>query len=107
MAETTGPSWSDIPLDFAGRIPHRLRAHVDRLRFAAVWPEWRAAARQVPVDPPLPLLLLPDSTVYSLPGSKPFNFPKGLVFSGEDGCFLNSGGARTKRKEGPDYQLIQ
>jgi hypothetical protein len=39
MAETTGPSWSDIPLDLAGRILRRLPAHVERLRFAAVCPE--------------------------------------------------------------------
>jgi hypothetical protein len=65
MAETTGPSWADIPLDLAGRILGRLLAHVDRLRFAAVCPEWRAAARQANVHPPMPLLLLPDATVYS------------------------------------------
>lgn len=98
MAETTGPSWADIPLDLAGRILGRLLAHVDRLRFAAVCPEWRAAARQANVHPPLPLLLLPDATVYSVPGTKPFRLPNcadytdacgnWLVFSGADGCFL-------------------
>jgi hypothetical protein len=98
MAETTGPSWSDIPLDLAGRILCRLPAHVDRLRFAAVCPEWCAAARQGSLPPPLPLLLLPDATVYSFPGSKPFHRSdctgytdacgNWLVFSGDDGCFL-------------------
>ncbi|CAL4991843.1 unnamed protein product [Urochloa decumbens] len=100
MAETTGPSpsWSDIPLDLAGRILGRLLAHVDRIRFASVCPQWRAAARQGPLPPPMPMLMLPDATVYSLPGSKPFHFPdcagysdacgNWLVFSGDDGCFL-------------------
>nr|CAB3491973.1 unnamed protein product [Digitaria exilis] len=73
MAETTGPSWSDIPVDLAGRILRHLPAYVDRLRFAAVCPQWRAAARLGPLPPPLPLLLLSDSTVYSLPGSKPLH----------------------------------
>ncbi|CAN6372832.1 unnamed protein product [Urochloa humidicola] len=105
MAETTQPSWSDIPLDLAGRILGRLPAYVDRIRFAAVCPQWRAAARQGPLPPPMPMLLLPDATVYSLPGSKPFHFSactgytdscgtgNWLVFSGEDGCFLNPEGS--------------
>ncbi|CAO2149596.1 unnamed protein product [Urochloa humidicola] len=98
MAETTGPSWSDIPLDLAGRILRRLPAYVDRIRFAAVCPQWRAAARLGPLPPPMPMLLLPDATVYSLPGSKPLHFRdcagysdtcgNWLVFSGDDGCFL-------------------
>ncbi|CAL4986880.1 unnamed protein product [Urochloa decumbens] len=99
MEETKGPSWSDIPLDLAGRILGRLHAHVDRVRFAAVCPQWRAAARQrPPLSPPMPMLLLPDATVYSLPGSEAFHFPgcagytdacgNWLVFNGDDGCFL-------------------
>nr|CAB3490246.1 unnamed protein product [Digitaria exilis]CAB3504265.1 unnamed protein product [Digitaria exilis] len=100
MAETTGPSWSDIPLDLAGRILRHLPAYVDRLRFAAVCPEWRGAARQGGLPPSMPLLLLPDSTVYSLPRSKPLHFPactgytgvcgtgNWLVFLKEDGCLL-------------------
>ncbi|CAN6363337.1 unnamed protein product [Urochloa humidicola] len=98
MAETVGPSWSDIPLDLAGRILGRLPAHVDRLRFVAVCPQWRAAAQQGPLPPPMPMLLLPDATVYSLPESKPFRFPdcagysdacgNWLVFYGNDSCFL-------------------
>ncbi|CAL4991819.1 unnamed protein product [Urochloa decumbens] len=98
MAETTGPLWSDIPLDLAGKILRHLPAHVDRLRFAAVCPQWRAAARRGRLPPPMPMLLLPDATVYSLPGSKPFQFPdcagytdacgNWLVFSCDHGCFL-------------------
>ncbi|CAN6363333.1 unnamed protein product [Urochloa humidicola] len=98
MAETTAPSWSDIPLDLAGRILRHLSAHIDRIRFAAVCPEWRAAARQGPLPPPMPMLLLPDATAYSLPGSEPFHFDdcagytdacgNWLVFSREDACFL-------------------
>nr|CAB3491970.1 unnamed protein product [Digitaria exilis] len=78
----------------------RLPAHVDRVWFAAVCPQWRAAARQGGLPPPMPLLLLPDATVYSLPGRGPFHFPScagytdtcgdWLVFSGEDGCFLKN-----------------
>ncbi|KAF8700196.1 hypothetical protein HU200_034573 [Digitaria exilis] len=103
MAETTGPSWSDIPVDLAGRILRHLPAYVDRLRFAAVCPQWRAAARLGPLPPPLPLLLLSDSTVYSLPGSKPLHLlvpccctgytdvcGNWLFFSGDDGCFLRN-----------------
>ncbi|CAN6363334.1 unnamed protein product [Urochloa humidicola] len=92
------PSWSDIPVELAGLVLGCLPAHVDRVRFAAVCPQWRAAAQQVPLPPPMPMLLLPDATVYSLPGSKPFHFPDcvgytdacgdWLVFPGEDGCFL-------------------
>jgi hypothetical protein len=90
------PSWADIPVDLAGLVLGRLPAHVDRVRFAAVCPQWRAAARQRGVPPPMPMLLLPDATVYSLPGSKPFHFSgcmgytdacgtgNWLVFSGED-----------------------
>ncbi|CAN6381695.1 unnamed protein product [Urochloa humidicola] len=93
-------SWSDIPVELAGLVLCRLPAHVDRVRFAAVCPQWRAAARQEKVPPPMPMLLVPDGTVYSLPGSEPFRFPdcagyanacgpgNWLVFSGEDGCFL-------------------
>ncbi|CAL4885334.1 unnamed protein product [Urochloa decumbens] len=98
MAETTGPSWSDIPLDLAGRILRRLPDHIDRIRFSAVCPQWRAAARRPPVHPPLPLLLLPDATAYSLPGGEPFHFAgcegytdacgNWLVFLGDDACFL-------------------
>nr|CAB3490243.1 unnamed protein product [Digitaria exilis] len=78
----------------------RLPAHVDRVRIAAVCPQWRAAARQGGLPPPMPLLLLPDATVYSLPGRGPFHFPScagytdtcgdWLVFSGEDGYFLKN-----------------
>nr|CAB3491976.1 unnamed protein product [Digitaria exilis] len=91
-------SWSDIPVELASMVLSRLPAHVDRVRFAAVCPQWRLAARQGGLPPPMPLLLLPDATVYSLPGSGPFHFPSCagytdacgdcLVFSGEDGCFL-------------------
>ncbi|CAL4991842.1 unnamed protein product [Urochloa decumbens] len=92
------PSWSDIPVDLAGLVLGRLPAHADRVRFAAVCPQWCAAARQVPLPPPMPMLLLPDATVYSLPGSKPFHFPDcagytdacgdWLVFPGEEVCLL-------------------
>ncbi|GJN04837.1 hypothetical protein PR202_ga22412 [Eleusine coracana subsp. coracana] len=91
-------SWSDIPLELAGLVLCRLPAHVDRVRFAAVCPQWRVAAREVPLSPPLPLLALPDGTVYSLPKSEPFSLPacagytdacsNWLLFSQEDGCFL-------------------
>ncbi|KAF8749608.1 hypothetical protein HU200_012626 [Digitaria exilis] len=92
-------SWSDIPLELAGLVLRCLDSHVDRVRFAAVCPQWRVAAREIPLPPPLPLLALPDGTVYSLPGRRPFHVPacsgyteacggNWLLFSGEDGCFL-------------------
>jgi hypothetical protein len=103
MAETPPPlpSWSDIPLELAGLVLGRLPAHADRVRFAAVCPQWRRAAREVvPLPAPLPLLALPDGTVYSLPGTEPFRFPgcagygdasgSWLAFSGDDGCFLRN-----------------
>ncbi|CAO2149597.1 unnamed protein product [Urochloa humidicola] len=93
-------SWAGIPMELAGLVLGCLPAHVDRVRFSAVCPQWRVAARQGRLPPPMPMLLLPDATVYSLPGSKAFHFPactgytkacgtgNWLVFSGEDGCFL-------------------
>ncbi|KAF8655720.1 hypothetical protein HU200_061044 [Digitaria exilis] len=69
-------SWSDIPLDLAVLVLRRLPAHVDRVRFAAVCPQWRSAARQgLPLPRPLPLLALQDGTVYSLPSAEPFRLP--------------------------------
>ncbi|KAF6991969.1 hypothetical protein CFC21_009008 [Triticum aestivum] len=93
-------SWSSIPLDLAGLVLRLLPAHADRARFASVCPQWRAAARQQLLPPPLPLLALPDGTFYSLPYTKPFRFPgcgfagyqsacgSWLVFPRDDGCFL-------------------
>jgi hypothetical protein len=101
MAEVTPcarqpPSWADLPADLAGRVLRLLPAYVDRACFAAVCPQWRAAARQLPLPPPLPLLALPNGTFYSLPYGKSFRFPgyktaacgSWLVFSRNDGCFL-------------------
>jgi len=95
------PSWADLPRDLAGMVLRLLPACADRARFAAVCPQWRAAARQLHLPPPLPLLALPDGTFYSLPYGKPFRFPgfgcvgyKGaafgswLVFPRDNGCFL-------------------
>ncbi|KAL6653953.1 hypothetical protein ACP70R_007418 [Stipagrostis hirtigluma subsp. patula] len=98
MAKTATMSWSDIPPELAGLVLRRLPAHVDRVRFAAVCPQWRLAAQQASLPPPLPLLAISDGTMYSLPGSKPFCFPgcedftgacgNWLVFSRENECFL-------------------
>ncbi|KAM0909910.1 hypothetical protein ACQ4PT_014504 [Festuca glaucescens] len=105
MAPETQPhlqpqqSWSAIPLDLAVLVLRLLPAYVDRARFAAVCPQWRAAAR-LPLPPPQPLLALPNGTFYSLPYTKPFRFPgcgfagyksacgNWLVFPRDDGCFL-------------------
>jgi hypothetical protein len=94
-------SWSDIPRDLAGHVLRLLPAYADRARFAAVCPQWRTAARQFSLPPPLPLLALPDGTFYSLPYGKLFRFPgfgcgdykiascgSWLVFPRDDGCFL-------------------
>jgi hypothetical protein len=106
MAEATQraglpTSWSDIPLDLAGRLLHLLPAYVDRVRFAAVCPQWRGAARQLLLPPPLPILAVPDGSFYSVPYGKRFRFPgfgcadfkaaacgSWLVFPRDDGCFL-------------------
>ncbi|KAF8659299.1 hypothetical protein HU200_058500 [Digitaria exilis] len=95
------PSWSDIPWDLAGRVLRLLPAYVDRARSAAVCPQWRRAARQLLLPPPLPLLAVPDGSFYSVPYGKPFRFPgfccadfkaaacgSWLVFPRDDGCFL-------------------
>ncbi|CAL4986793.1 unnamed protein product [Urochloa decumbens] len=68
--------WSDIPVELAGLVLLRLRAHVDRVRFAAVCRHWRAAARQMPLPPPLPLLALSDGTARGLPDGDPFRLPR-------------------------------
>ncbi|KAM0882774.1 hypothetical protein ACQ4PT_032070 [Festuca glaucescens] len=93
------PSWSALPLDLASMVLRLLPAYSDRARFAAVCPQWRAAARQLQ-PPTLPLLVLPDGTFYSLPYDEPFRFPgcgfagyksacgSWLVFPHDDGCFL-------------------
>ncbi|CAM0873982.1 unnamed protein product [Alopecurus aequalis] len=94
------PSWSDIPLELAGLVLGLLPTYADRARFAAVCPQWRAAARQLPVPAPVPLLALPDGTFYSLPCTQLFSFPGCgfagfksacggfLVFPHDDRCFL-------------------
>ncbi|CAN6381699.1 unnamed protein product [Urochloa humidicola] len=74
MAETP-QSWSDLPADLAGLVLRRLCAHADRVRFAAVCPQWRSAARQVRLPPPPPLLALKAGrTFYSMPRGEPFRF---------------------------------
>jgi hypothetical protein len=94
------PSWSDIPLELAGLVLRLLPAYADRACFASVCPQWRAAAQQIMVPPPVPLLALPDGTFYSLPCTEPFRFAgcgfagfksacgSMLVFPRDDGCFL-------------------
>jgi len=74
MASARDP-WSNIPVDLAGLVLKRLPTHVDRIRFAAVCPQWRSAARQVRLPPPLPLLALRDGDIfYSMPRGEPLNF---------------------------------
>ncbi|CAN6381697.1 unnamed protein product [Urochloa humidicola] len=69
------PPWSDLPLELAGLVLGHLPAHADRVRSAAVCRRWRAAAQEVPLPPPMPLLAVPDGTVYSLPLHTPLRFP--------------------------------
>ncbi|CAL4983479.1 unnamed protein product [Urochloa decumbens] len=98
--------WADIPVELAGLVLLRLRAHVDRVRFAVVCRHWSAAARQTPLPPPLPLLVLSDGTAGGLPddGEPPFHLPRRcagysdasenwLVFTRDDGgycCYLRN-----------------
>ncbi|KAK8447984.1 hypothetical protein SEVIR_8G192200v4 [Setaria viridis] len=78
--------WSEIPPELAGLVLHRLHAHIDRVRFAAVCKQWRSAAQQVPLPPPLPVLALKDGTFYSMPRGEPLHFP------GCDGGFVMASG---------------
>ncbi|CAL4991758.1 unnamed protein product [Urochloa decumbens] len=96
--------WADIPAELAGLVLLRLRAHVDRVRFAAVCRHWRTAARQTPLPPPLPLLALSDGTTHGLPDGEPFCLRRRcagysdasgnwLVFARDDGgccCYLRN-----------------
>lgn len=68
-------SWSEIPPELAGLVLHRLHAHVDRVRFAAVCKQWRTAAQQIVLPPPLPVLAVKDGTFYSMPRGEPLRFP--------------------------------
>ncbi|CAO2144691.1 unnamed protein product, partial [Urochloa humidicola] len=71
----TPQSWSDLPEDLAGLVLCRLCTHADRVRFAAVCPQWRFAARQVRLPPPPPLLALKrGGTFYSMPRGEPLHF---------------------------------
>ncbi|TVU24444.1 hypothetical protein EJB05_26881, partial [Eragrostis curvula] len=94
-----GSPWPDIPLDLAGLVLSRLPAHIDRVRFAAVCRQWRAAAREVPPPPPLPLLMHGDGTAFTLfTRMKQLRFPAAtgftgacgnrLLYSGNGACFL-------------------
>ncbi|TVU24411.1 hypothetical protein EJB05_26845, partial [Eragrostis curvula] len=84
--------------EVVGLVLRCLHTHVDRVRFTAVCSKWRHAAQKANLPPPLPLLMIPDGTVYGLPRSKPFRISscsgytavcgKWLVFSSEDGDFL-------------------
>ena len=74
MASARDP-WSNIPVDLAGLVLKRLPTHVDRIRFAAVCPQWRSAARQVRLPTPLPLLALKAGDIfYSMPRGEPLHF---------------------------------
>jgi hypothetical protein len=71
----TQDTWSNIPLVAGSHVLKRLPAHVDRVRFAAMCPQWRSAARQVKLPPPMPLLALKDGDIfYSMPRGEPFHF---------------------------------
>ncbi|CAO2149635.1 unnamed protein product [Urochloa humidicola] len=86
--EDATSSWSGIPVELAGLVLHCLHAHVDRVRFAAVCKQWRSAAQQVALPPPLALLALKDGsgTFYSMPRGEL------LRFRGCDGDILTASG---------------
>ncbi|CAL4991771.1 unnamed protein product [Urochloa decumbens] len=73
--DATPQSWSDLPADLATLVG-RLYSHADRVRFAAVCPQWRrSATRQARLPPSPPLLALKDGgTFYSMPGGEPLRF---------------------------------
>ncbi|CAO2151188.1 unnamed protein product [Urochloa humidicola] len=86
--EATPQSWSDLPADLATLVIGRLYAHADRVRFAAVCPQWRSAARQVRLPAPPPLLALKaGGTFYSMPRGEP------LRFAGCDEHFATASGS--------------
>ncbi|RCV38954.1 LOW QUALITY PROTEIN: hypothetical protein SETIT_8G184300v2 [Setaria italica] len=91
-------SWEDLPLELAGLVLGRLPSHVDRVRFAAVCPKWRSAARQVRLPPPLLLLALKNGrTFYIMPSGEPLRFPGWLAdgfptFSREYSDFATASG---------------
>ncbi|CAN6381708.1 unnamed protein product [Urochloa humidicola] len=68
-------AWADIPPELAGLVLGRLPAHIDRVRFASVCPQWRSAAGQVRLPPPPPLMVLKSGgTFYSMPRSEALHF---------------------------------
>ncbi|CAO2142290.1 unnamed protein product [Urochloa humidicola] len=70
--EGPSPSWEDLPPELAGLVLGCLPSHLDRLRFAAVCPQWRSAARQARLPPPPPLLAVKyGRTFYSMPTGDP------------------------------------
>ncbi|CAN6372870.1 unnamed protein product [Urochloa humidicola] len=94
------PSWEDLLPELAGHVLGRLPSHLDRLRFAAVCPQWRSAARQARLPPPPPLLAVKyGRTFYSMPTGEPLrvHFPdcdKGFpMFYREHSDFLTASGS--------------
>ncbi|CAL4980006.1 unnamed protein product [Urochloa decumbens] len=93
-------SWADLPLELAGLVLGRLPSHLDRLRFAAVCPQWRSAAWQVRLPPPPPLLALKNGrTFYNMPTGEPLRVRFPSCDSGfptwssrEDSDFLTASG---------------
>ncbi|CAO2144698.1 unnamed protein product [Urochloa humidicola] len=94
------PSWADLPPELAGLVLGCLPSHLDHLRFIAVCPQWRSAARQARLPPPPPLLALKNGrTFYSMPTGEPLrvHFPdcdNGFpTFYKEDSDFLTASGS--------------
>ncbi|WVZ65115.1 hypothetical protein U9M48_014532 [Paspalum notatum var. saurae] len=82
-------SWSDLLPELLGRVLRFLPALDDRARFAAVCPQWRASARQLPLPPPpLPLIVFLDGTFQCLPREELFRFPVDGGYHGTCGNWL-------------------
>ncbi|GJN25697.1 hypothetical protein PR202_gb13560 [Eleusine coracana subsp. coracana] len=95
--------WSNLSPEVATNVLHHLLAGgADHVRFAAVCPQWRAMAQQASLPAPLPLLILPDGTAYSLVDGKPFPFPRCAGYAGICGDWL----VFSRDAEDGDAQLV-
>lgn len=70
MADRHRSSWADLHPELLGLVLGRLHSLADRVRLGAVCRPWRRVARQEPLPPPLPWLILHDGTFLSIPGGE-------------------------------------